>query len=91
MADLLSRPYALEVLDALGAGPLTVAALVRLVHAGRRTVRHTLYTLAVEGLVARHDGGSWDTRPAAETHFALTTAGLTLVDRLWQPDAWADL
>jgi DNA-binding IclR family transcriptional regulator len=91
MADLLSRPYALEVLDALGAGPLTVSALVRLVHAGRRTVRQTLHTLAVEGLVCRHDGGSWDTDPAADAHLALTAAGHALVDRLWQPDAWADL
>ncbi|MFC0433834.1 GntR family transcriptional regulator [Kutzneria buriramensis] len=91
MADLLSRPYTLEVLDALGAGPLTVPALVRLVHAGRRTVRNTLHTLAVEGLVSRHDGGSWDTRPAADACFALTATGHALVDRLWQPDAWVDL
>lgn len=91
MADLLSRPYVLEVLDSLAAGPLTVAGLVRQVHAGRRTVRRTLHSLAVEALVRRLDGGSWDALPNPDTRFALTAAGRALVDDLWQPDAWTDL
>ena len=88
---LLSRPYVLEVLDALSTGPLTAAALVRLVHTGRRTIRLTLHALAVEGLVARQHGGSWDTRPDPDTRFTLTPAGHALVNHLWQPDVWADL
>ena len=91
LRELLSRPYVLEALDVLSAGPLTTAALVRLVHAGRRTVRDTVHSLAVEGLVGRHDGGSWDTRPTPDTRFTLTPAGRALVDRLWQPDVWTDL
>ena len=91
MADLLSRPYVLEVLDALAAGPLTVTGLVHQVRAGRRVVRCTLHSLAVEALVGRHDGGSWDTLPNSDTRFTLTAAGRALVDELWQPDSWTDL
>jgi hypothetical protein len=91
LRELMSCPYVLEVLDALGSGPLAVAHLVRLVHAGRRTVGHALHALAVEGLVGRHDGGSWDTRPSAETRFALTAGGHALVEELWRPDVWTDL
>lgn len=91
MADLLSRPYVLEILDALSAGPLTVTALISEVHAGRRTVLLTLRGLAVAALVGRHDGGSWDTRPTPDTRFTLTAAGRALVEELWQSDAWIDL
>jgi DNA-binding HxlR family transcriptional regulator len=91
MPDLLSRPYVLEILDALSAGPLTVTDLIREVRAGRRTVLLTLRSLAVAALVGRHDGGGWDTRPTPDTRFTLTAAGRAFVDELWQPGAWIDL
>jgi len=92
IAELVSRPRVVEILDALTQSPMTRRALARHVHAGGRTVCTGLRALAAHAAVQRGSlGGSWDCAGPATARYELTGHGRRLVDRLSRLEEWTAL
>ena len=86
---LVSRPYAVEILDALDSRPLSrseVCARTRLLD---RRVARALQDLAAEGMVTRVGAaGTWDSGDAGSTRYTLTAAGRAAVRELNSLEVW---
>jgi len=86
---LVSRPYVVEVLDALMCQPVTQHRLRRVLRLRRSRLTVALRALAAYGAIRRGDQhGSWDGRDPAPTLYELTDIGRGLLDLLQQMDVW---
>ncbi|MGW4486389.1 winged helix-turn-helix transcriptional regulator [Amycolatopsis sp. NPDC004368] len=80
---------AVEVIDVLTEGETAFTELRKRTRLSRQWLGRVLRVLAAEGLV--RGTGSWDTRPAPGTKFALTTEGRCLADELADLELWTAL
>jgi DNA-binding HxlR family transcriptional regulator len=89
---LVSQQDALEVLDRLTAGGLTVRQLASALHRPRRMIARALRNLAIGGLVTSDRDGSWDdSHPAAvpkTVRYRQTEKGRAAVLRLSSLAVW---
>jgi DNA-binding HxlR family transcriptional regulator len=89
LLPVVSRRYAVHVLDALAEKPRTYGELRASLHAPRRHLDRAIHTLAAQGAIQRTGHpGSWDGRAPAATRYALTTTGHHLARQLARLEIW---
>ena len=86
---LISRPYAVEVLDALSGSPLSRDEVCALLPLGHRGAARVLQDLAAEGVVTRFGAaGTWDSPDTGSTRYTLTAVGRAAVRDLSTLAMW---
>lgn len=89
---VVSRRYAVDVLDLLANRPRTFDELRAAVRARPRELDDAIRSLATENAITcPEQPGSWDARAPATTRYELTATGQDMIDRLCQPDAWTTM
>ncbi|WIV59247.1 winged helix-turn-helix transcriptional regulator [Amycolatopsis nalaikhensis] len=89
LSDVVGRPGAVEVVEALADGAKSHIALCAAVPLAKRKLERVLRTLAAEGVLVRCDEpGTWDLWPGRTTRYALTASGRELVAVLSDLDVW---
>ncbi|HVV11987.1 hypothetical protein [Amycolatopsis sp.] len=92
LADLLSCPLAIILIEYLAIGRLSLSELRALARARRRATEAALRVLAAHQLVARCGvRGTWDARPEASARFELTDSGRQAARQLEELDVWVTI
>ena len=88
LLPIVSKRYAVDILDALAERPHTYAELRTSLRAHRHDLDTAIRTLAAQGAIQRPaHPGSWDGRAPAPTRYELTT-GHHLAHQLSQLEIW---
>ena len=91
LRELVSHRYVLEVLDALGDGPMTLADLHRRARVGKRGIVIALRILGARGLVSKSHPGTWDSPAPADTLYRPTDQGRATIDVLSRFSVWTSI
>lgn len=89
LSDVVGRPGAVEVIEALADSSRSRTELCAAVPLPKRKLERVLRTLAAEGVLVRCDEpGTWDLRPERTARYALTALGEEFVAVMSDLDVW---
>jgi len=89
LLPIVSKRYAVDILDTLAERPHTYAELRTSLRAHRHDLDTAIRTLAAQGAIQRPTHpGSWDRRAPAHAQYELTTTGHELAHQLSQMNVW---
>jgi hypothetical protein len=91
LRELVSRPYLVDVLEVLAAGPLTIAQMRSALPGSRRALLRVLRDLVVAGLVTGGMPGSRDGLGSNEEPYRHTARGQAVVALLSRFSVWTTL
>ncbi|BBY65115.1 hypothetical protein [Mycolicibacterium helvum] len=91
LRELVSRPYLVDVLDVLTAGPMTIAQMQSALPGARRAVVQVLRDLVVTGLIVGGTPGSRDGMGSYDERYQCTARGRSVVALLSRFSIWTAL